>query len=157
MRRLIAALLGLIALLFCGGGRQGTEAELTGFSFTHGGMSMEQQYAFCVRREEGCLRADIDLYGRYAFSGVELDAKDEAALARLMEENSLWAWDGFSGSNSGVLDGERFALRAEYADGRVLTASGDNAFPEGYLAAVQEIRAFFCGLLEKNGLTAEEE
>ena len=61
------------------------------------------------------------------------------SLELVLIENGIPDWDGFSGYNPDVLDGQSFDLLAEYADGRSVEASGDNAFPPGYFAAMDQI------------------
>ena len=105
MRQLLSALMALILSLT---GAQTapvrTDAALTGFSFNHGGMSMDQIYSYTVREQDGRMFADFELYCRYEIEGVELDAADVEALRALIDENDLWSWNGFRRSNPDVLD-----------------------------------------------------
>lgn len=72
-----------------------------------------------------------------------------AELERVIAEYDLEAWDGFSGSNPNVLDGESFSLTLTCADGSTVYASGENAFPERYHDAVDDIMA----ILEEDRLS----
>ena len=153
MRRLIGALMALILSLT---GAQPssvrTDAALTGFSFSHSGMSTDQIYTYSVRMQDGRMLADFELYCRYEIEGVVLDTEDVEALRALIDGCDLWSWNGFRGSNPDVLDGEGFDMSATFADGMKLCARGSNAFPEGYAAGERAICAYFGALMEKYGI-----
>ena len=157
MKQLIAALMALILSLT---GAQTvpvrTDAALTTFSFTPGGMSTDQIFSYAVYERDGRMLADFDLYCRYEIEGVELDAADVEALRELIDENDLWSWNGFQESNSYVLDGDSFGLSASFADGTKLSAWGSNAYPKGYSAGAQAICAYFEALMEKYGIDPEK-
>lgn len=155
MIRLIGVMLALACSWFGGQPSVGTDAALVSFEYSHSGTSVDQIYSYAVRTEDGRLLADFDLYcGLHDIRGVPLDEEDAAALRALIDECGLWSWSGFSGSSADVLDGESFSLSAGFEDGARLTASGSNAFPEGYQAGAAAIRAYFEGLMEKYGVPA---
>lgn len=64
-----------------------------------------------------------------------LDTETVRALQQAAEEYDLRSWDGFSGSNPNVLDGESFRLGIEFSDGTAVEASGTNRFPPDYFTA----------------------
>ena len=152
MIRLISAVLALACGWFGAQPSAGTDAALVSFAYSHSGTSVDQIYAYSVRAGDGRLLADFDLYCRDEICDVPLDEEDAAALRTLID--GLWPWNGFAGSNAYVLDGESFGLSAEFEDGTRLTASGNNAFPDGYQAGEAAIRAYFEGLMEKHGVSA---
>ena len=49
------------------------------------------------------------------------------------------SWDGFNESDYDVLDGENFRLEIGFSDGTSVLARGDNAFPDNYSNAMEEI------------------
>ena len=157
MKQLLSALLALILSLT---GAQTapvrTDAALTAFSFSHGGMSMDQIYSYAVYARDGRMLADFELYCRYEIEGVELDGEDVELLRALIDELDLWSWNGFQKSNSQVLDGDSFGLSASFADGTELSAWGSNAYPKGYSAGAQAICAYFEALMEKYGIDPEK-
>ena len=156
MKRLIGALLGLILALT---GAQispvRTDAVLTAFSFSHGGSSTDQIYTYSVRMQDGRMLADFELYCRYEILDVALDAADVEALRALIDAFDLWSWNGFQYSNSCILDGDSFSMRADFADGTQLSAWGSNAYPDGYSAGAQAICAYFETLMEKYEIDPE--
>ena len=157
MKQLLSALLALILSLT---GAQTapvrTDAALTAFSFSHGGMSMDQIFSYAVYAQDGRMLADFELYCRYEIEGVELDGEDVELLRALIDEFDLWSWNGFQKSNSQVLDGDSFGLSASFADGTELNAWGSNAYPKGYSAGAQAICAYFEALMEKYEIDPEK-
>ena len=75
-----------------------------------------------------------------------------ASMGALVRRCGLWKWNGFDKNDRNVMDGEGFDLTICYADGKQMEASGDNAFPDGYKAAENEINTYFKELLEQNGV-----
>lgn len=122
--------------------------ELKEFSFWHSGMMAEDCFVFTVRQVE----EDVILSLEENFSGgVVLDGPVDPAVLEQLEmiagKYDLVSWDGFNESSSGVLDGSAFSLSMTLADGRTITAHGNNAFPEGYSEAVSEILEIYRSLL----------
>ncbi len=64
-------------------------------------------------------------------------------LQQAADEYGLLGWNGFHGSDPRVLDGESFSLEAVWADGDAASASGTNAFPKGYHAAMNSLEEIF--------------
>lgn len=143
-------MLALLVLLTGCRPAAGMGAALENFSYSHSGMSADSIYTYSLRRENDGYLADFDLYGQFCIENVPVDAADAAELERLIGAQGLWAWNGFSGSNDFLLDGESFSLYAAFADGDVLTAHGNNAFPEGYSDGASAIRGVFERIMEKN-------
>lgn len=54
------------------------------------------------------------------------------SLAGLLHNCGAAEWDGFHGTNSNVLDGYSFTFEMTLADGKVISASGSNSYPDGY-------------------------
>ena len=55
-------------------------------------------------------------------------------LAGLLHECKVTDWDGFHGSDPNVLDGSSFTFEAVLKDGKTISASGTNRFPDGLRA-----------------------
>ena len=53
-------------------------------------------------------------------------------LCEKLEQLGVRKWNGFSGSNPNVLDGEMFSLEIELEDGSLISAHGSNAYPDNY-------------------------
>ena len=155
MKQLIGALLALLLMQIAPQpAPAGTDAALTYFCYSHSGMNSDQIYSYSVRAGDEGMLADFDLYCWYEIEGVALDGEDVESLRVLIDECDLWSWNGFSGSNSEILDGESFSLSISFADGTELHAWGSNAWPKGYGAGAQAICAYFDALMEKHGVEA---
>ena len=159
MTRLAALLLALALVPIMGGGpvsRTGSDA-LVGFSYRTSGMSAEEIRSYSVRTEGGRCLADIELYCCLEYTDVPLEDEEVRGLERLIADCGLWDWNGFSGSNPDVLDGESFSLSASFADGREIRAWGSNSFPGGYFHADQAIEDFFAGVMARHGIDPDSD
>ena len=77
---------------------------------------------------------------------------EEDLLAELMEiakNCEVNLWNGFHKTNSYVLDGDGFGISMTFADGTVLSASGNNSFPKGYMEVHQQVVALFEDAVER--------
>ncbi len=104
------------------------ERILSFFRFTYGG------YLPGVRYEVFRLE-DTFYLCRGDGPAKRLDEFAYAALTELIGRYDLLSWDGFSGNNPHLLDGEGFSLEIRFTDGTAVAASGENAFPAGWREA----------------------
>lgn len=127
------------------------------FLWSGGGWTASAEEDRCVPWEEARLASIFLRYGGYnAPISMELTATEEGALAvlegmgtqvttllplqildqaqALMDCFGVWDWDGFRGVvlEEMILDGEGFDFHARLADGREISACGENCFPEHY-------------------------
>ena len=96
--------------------------------------------SYSITREPDGYRASVNDGEPQAIDGAVVEA-----LARAVEEYDLARWDGFRESREFVLDGESFWLELRLTDGSHISASGDNAFPEGYFPAISAIQDILDG------------
>lgn len=132
------------------------EAENLGpiqeFSFSTGGMSADSfiRYELYRRLDAGgprmVLRRQRGVRGE-AEEAI-LDKSTLEDLAAFIQELKLSAWNGFSKSARDVLDGSSFGLHIRFADGTVIAASGNNAWPPEYGKRVEALFQYLDGLLE---------
>ena len=83
---------------------------------------------------------------RYDGAAQPAETETVRALQKLLEEYGVFSWDGFSGSNSHVLDGEGFRLYIGFSDGTSVQASGSNDFPDGYFDAADAMEELLSGI-----------
>ena len=121
----------------------GDERVLDRFWFTCGGYLPPQSYEI-VRDGDGYVLARDD----EATARMDQTAVD--SLMGIIGDYGLYAWDGFNESAQYVLDGEGFGLSVSFSDGTTIEASGDNAFPPNYQAAVPEIMHLLDTALDGN-------
>ena len=93
------------------------------------GETAPRSYAVCILQNEPYLSVGGGNYRKIHETTLD-------ALNRVFEEYDVAAWDGFSGHNENVLDGEGFRLEIWLSDGRYVLATGDNAFPENYYEVI---------------------
>jgi len=135
MKRYAPLLLALVLLLWpgCAGAlTDGGDAALERFYFSRGGSMRPRSWEVCLC--DGAWTLSENDGAPYAFPTEAAEG-----LARVLETHNVAAWDGFHESDPYVLDGEGFSLELSYSDGTTVFASGENAFPDGYHAAVAAI------------------
>jgi len=106
-------------------------------------------YDYTATRTEEGMKLEASLYAgnEEIETVVEEDLPGELLeIARTCEVNQ---WNGFHKTGSYVLDGESFALSMKFEDDSVLSASGNNSFPEGYREAQRQVVAFFEDAVER--------
>ena len=142
MRRRLTVFLVLV-MMICGvsmtAGAQTAEADghaLTRFCFSLWG-EMKPRTWEVLWEEDGCtIRED---------EGEPRPFAEELAteLEQVVADYDMESWSGEYSTGYEVLDGECFSLEMEFADGTIVSASGDNAFPEGYDEATGAMNAIF--------------
>jgi len=127
------------------------------FCYYNSGSSTYEIYSYEVGRDEetGEWTVICELHCGYDTYTLPADAELMNKLTEIMDAHTLRQWDGFSASDSMVLDGSGFSLEVDFADGSSIDAHGSNSFPDGFNEAKQAIDELFRTYLEKNGITPE--
>lgn len=131
-----------------------TEAEtssITAFKFSHSGMPRDDCYNYSVSQEADGLHLNAELFAGSSVVDAVIDEAVLEELSAIAQRYHLDKWDGFNKTNSNALDGEGFSISITFADGSSVSASGRNAFPNGYAEAQSDICALFNGLIDKYG------
>ncbi len=115
---------------------------LTRFYISRGGYMRPQSYEITLRNGNGFIRENDD-EPRSMDPGLITELQD------IIQTYGLESWNGFQGSNPNILDGESFRLELRFADGTMVYAFGDNAFPDSYDDAMTGID----GILEKEKMS----
>ncbi len=135
MKRALLALLALLLAFACVCASADAAQEkhsISRFYYSRGGSMMPQSVEILLT-EDGFTLSENDGAAR------PLDAAIAEEIEALLEKHHVDEWDGFHESDPRVLDGEAFVLVVEYLDGAGVYASGENAFPDGYYKAVEEL------------------
>ena len=161
----------LLCLLLCGcgaakppapagstqGETEGEPLDLTAFSFYHTASLADACFRLEVKREGD----EIRLYAEELFyNGRIVDTADgEEVLERLEELCGTYGmdrWDGFDKSKKRVSDGSTFTLSMTLADGTTVSAHGNNAYPDRYAEAAEEIKTLYAEVMERYANTETE-
>ena len=108
--------------------------------------------------EDGLRRYQIVMLNHEYFMSVDegefrrIKTETADALYRVYEEYDLYLWDGFDEALPEVDDGEGFSLNIVLSDGTHIHAKGDNAFPESYYDAADEMEEI---LMEAKSMSAQ--
>ena len=68
-------------------------------------------------------------------------------VADILREHNVLSWEGFSGYDPMIADGESFTLTIAFDDGTTISARGTNKRPKGMGQAMREIENLFDQLL----------
>lgn len=150
MKHLIAAGLVLIMLMCCSAALGEESLVIESFAYSYSGESIDAIRSYEIRMTARGYIADISMMAGNTRLILSMTEEEVAAFAGSLGD--LSAWDGFSGDNPDMLDGESFHLDITYADGAGISAWGSNAFPEGYFNTKSAIDDFFCKLMEEYGI-----
>ena len=126
------------------------DAALTEFSFSESN-SYFKRVQYCeFRSEEGTNTAYFHMANEEEPCPVPVDQAWVDTLKGFIPRYGMMAWDGFSGSDSTLLDGTHFDVSFSFADGTTVHASGYGCFPHGYGDASAAIDAHFMQLLPED-------
>lgn len=117
-----------------------TAGNITSFSFEHSSSAVDGCYTYRIWEEDG--RVIFGLEEHYTGGRNEEFTITESALlqiGQIAERFKLDRWDGFHENNPLMVDGSGFSLSIGLKDGRSISASGNNCFPEGYEEAMAPI------------------
>lgn len=125
-------------------------APLSYLSFCerHAYYARVQGYEF--RAEDGRYAVYFDMANEEEPYSVPVDQAWVDTLTGFIRQYDMMAWDGFSGSDSMLLDGTHFSVSFSFQDGTTVTASGYGKFPSGYGDASAAIEAHFLQLLPED-------
>lgn len=150
MKHLIAAGLTLIMLMCCSAALGEESASIESFAYSYSGESVDAIRRYEIRMTPRGYVADIELMA--GNTRIILSMTEEEVAVFIGSLGDLSSWDGFSGNNPYMLDGESFHLDIAYADGTGVSASGSNAFPEGYFGIKSAVIDFFSNLMDEYGI-----
>lgn len=109
-------------------------------SFTVSSTTAQDIYEITINKEKKeIVQKD---YNNEEKRKVELSKKDIEKIKKGLTDYEINKWDGFSGNDLYVLDGEEFSLTLE-ADGEEVIARGSNKFPTNYKDFKKLIIGFF--------------
>ena len=90
----------------------------------------------------------------YSDGLISLEEEIEEAvlddIVRIMEEENIFAWDGFRQYNTEIRDGFSFDMKAEFVN-RAVTASGYMEEPENFKAGHQRLSEYLLKLAQSFG------
>ncbi len=141
-------------ILDAGGGPVPARRDaLKSFSFGESGMRMGRWpgYEIYQRMEENGPAMVLEREMGQEKDACLMQDGELKMFEALLGELGIAKWNGFSGSDSRVLDGTTFGLYVHYWDGRSISAHGYMRFPGGYRDSMRRIYGFLDGVLAKNG------
>ena len=131
-----------------GGNEMVERKEIRSFCYVHNGSISYDGYNYTFYRDEIGVHLTAEM--NCGWEKLEIDLDDEVMdqLETIVYEHRMYSWDGFSKTNSNVMDGEGFSLYIDFMDDTRISAHGSNAFPEGYGDAESAFNKIFWDLTE---------
>ncbi len=127
------------------------ESGVTGFSYYYAESPRGENYSYQVKTEDGQL---VFLYENIEYRDrgeMKIPVTDQLLqdLTDLYKSLRLAEWDGFSRYNTLEQDGYSFTLSISFADGKDMSARGENVFPERYKEFKAKLKEIFGPLCEE--------
>ena len=124
--------------------------QLSSLYFSESNSYYKRVQGFEFRAEDGRYTAYFHMANEEDLYPVPVDQAWIDTLTAFITEYNMLAWDGFSGSVSGLLDGTQFFTEFTCTDGTTVKAGGYGTFPDGYGGASEAIDAHFLQLLPQD-------
>ena len=118
------------------------ESGIASFSYSYGGSIGGDSWSVEIERQENgdnTITYNAMEYGDLGELKMTAGSELMQELERIYAEHKLYRWEGYSKTDTGVLDGSGFSLFISFNDGSDMSASGDNAWPEGYNAFITDL------------------
>ena len=131
-----------------GGNKMAEKKEIRSFSYSHNGSISYDGYNYTFYQDENGVHLTAELNCGWEKLDVDLEDGIMEQLETIVFEHQMYQWDGFSKTDTNVMDGEGFSLDITFMDGTTVSAHGSNAFPSGYGAAEDAFNGLFWELTE---------
>ena len=119
-------------------------------SFSERSSYFKRVQGYDFRAEDGANTAYFWMANEDEPYPVPVDDAWVEALTNIVLGNNMILWDGFSESDSMLLDGTHFSITLEFSDGTTVNANGYGCFPAYYGNASEAIAALFLQLLPED-------
>ena len=118
------------------------ESGIASFSYSYGGSIGGDSWSVEIERQgngDNTITYNAMEYGDLGELKMTAGSELMQELERIYAEHKLYRWEGYSKTDTGVLDGSGFSLFISFNDGSDMSASGDNVWPEGYNAFITDL------------------
>ncbi|MBQ0027318.1 MAG: hypothetical protein KBS96_01825 [Lachnospiraceae bacterium] len=133
---------------------QDVPTEVRSFSYTYYSDMMPLGYTF--RRGDDGATLEGEMLGEKR-GPVPIEEAYLAKLDKWVDDYNVRSWDGFSMTDSSVLDGGGFSLEVVLGTGESIYASGSNAYPDNYNEAIDALTTIMDSAVADTGLLNEAE
>ena len=127
-----------------------SHAPLAYLYFSERNSYFKRVQAYEFRAENGVDTAYFHMANEEIPYSVAVDPAWTDALTSIISSYGMMGWNGFSGSDPGLLDGTHFFVEFTLVDGVHIQASGYGEFPENYGKAASALDALFLHLLPED-------
>ena len=146
---LLCILLGLAAVVLCScrAKRLPESVSIESLCYETRGMMAGAETSLSIFREDNGFEIVCTGGGGEPSRRARASEEMGRSVADILREHNVLSWDGFSGHDLMILDGESFTLRIAFDDGTAISARGTNASPQEMGQALREIENLFDQLL----------
>ena len=144
----------LIAIMFvavgCGTTGKRNDSEIIIFSYNYGDYS-SGYYDFSVNLiDDKVYFSDKGMNGvELNITNYELDKYTLSDIAKIINDNEIYKWNGFDKSDNDIFDGYSFSLRVTYVDGGEIKAHGYMKYPSNYDEAHEKLANYLESLAKE--------
>ena len=124
--------------------------HLVSFSFSESHSYRTRVQGYDYREEDGKHTAYFWLTDEEEPYAVPVDEAWVDQLQNIVYANNVIQWDGFSESDTTLLDGTHFSITLEFSDGTTVNANGYGSFPAYYGNVSKALDALFLQLLPED-------
>lgn len=143
--------LGLLIFILCNKKEKEKIKSISSLSFFYtNGYAINTDIRYEIDCKDKCI-AIIKQYGKSEEETIEVEIDDETLnkIIDLFNEYDVIKWDGFSGTDSGVLDGDSFSMHFTYNTDKRVSASGYMMWPKNYREIKDGLDEIFNDLVEE--------
>ena len=118
---------------------------INGFYYSYDGTIGGNNYSISIKKDADkyILEYITMEYRDYGTMTMELDQQFIDELDLICQNNKVCKWNGFSGHDKNVCDGDGFSLRIKYNDEGCVECDGMNSYPSGYWDYIKQVKELF--------------
>ena len=131
MKKILLGLIIIMLMIGCGKGKE-IKSDIVSFKYNYGGYNGGYyEYSIILEDDKAMFSANgsngVDLY-----IDKEIDKSYFEKLAKVINDNKIYKWNGFDETDKNILDGYSFELIVKYKDDSTLKAYGYMKYPDEY-------------------------
>ena len=143
---LVLLTISLVILLLCNKKKEEEKIEsISSLSFFYtNGYAINSDIRYELDCKDKCI-AIIKPYGESEEDSIEVEVNKDILnkIIDVLNKYNVLKWNGFSGSDKYVLDGDSFSIHFTYNDEKRVSASGYMMWPDNYREVKDELDSIF--------------
>ena len=148
---IVLLLIGLLIFFLCNKKEKEKIESISSLSFFYtNGYAINTDTRYEIDCKDKCI-AIIKQYGKSEEETIEAKINDDTMnkIIDLFNKYDVIKWDGFSGTDKDVLDGDSFSMHFTYNTNKNVSASGYMMWPNNYREVEDGLNEIFNSLVEE--------